>query len=111
MAAYLLKRVLLIFPTMLGIMLISFCVIQFAPGGPIERIIAQLSGTEVSATARIGDAWIGSGNSPVLRVPSAVVRDEWNYLLNPAHPAFSKMKIGRARPFAFDSRLSPRSRR
>ena len=54
MGAYLLKRVLLIFPTLLGIMLISFAVIQFAPGGPVERVIAQLSGTDVSATARIG---------------------------------------------------------
>ena len=35
-------------------MLISFAVIQFAPGGPIERVIAQISGTDVSATARIG---------------------------------------------------------
>lgn len=61
------------------------------------------------ATARIGDAWIASGNSPVLRVPSAVVRDEWNYLLNPGHPAFSKLTIGKAKRFAFDSRLSPRS--
>jgi len=54
MATYLLKRILLIFPTLLGIMVISFAIIQFAPGGPIERVIAQLSGTDVSATARIG---------------------------------------------------------
>ena len=54
MATYLLKRILLIIPTLFGIMLISFAVIQFAPGGPIERVIAQLSGTDVSATARIG---------------------------------------------------------
>jgi microcin C transport system permease protein len=54
MASYLLKRVLLIIPTLFGIMLISFAIIQFAPGGPIERVIAQISGTEVSATARIG---------------------------------------------------------
>ena len=70
MAAYLLKRVLLIFPTMLGIMLISFCVIQFAPGGPIERIIAQLSGTEVSATARIGGGQ-GDGIAGQSQGPSA----------------------------------------
>ncbi len=57
MGAYLLKRILLIFPTMLGIMLISFAFIQFAPGGPVERVIAQVSGTDVSATSRIG----GSG--------------------------------------------------
>ena len=42
MAAYLLKRLLLIFPTLLGIMLISFAIIQFAPGGPVERMIAQV---------------------------------------------------------------------
>jgi microcin C transport system permease protein len=53
MATYLLKRALLIFPTLLGIMLISFAVIQFAPGGPVEQMIAKLSGTDVSATARI----------------------------------------------------------
>jgi microcin C transport system permease protein len=54
MANYLLKRVLLIIPTLFGIMLISFAIVQFAPGGPIERIIAKLSGNDVAATARIG---------------------------------------------------------
>jgi microcin C transport system permease protein len=54
MATYLLKRLLLIIPTLFGIMLISFAIIQFAPGGPIERVIAQITGTDVSATARIG---------------------------------------------------------
>jgi microcin C transport system permease protein len=54
MGAYILRRVLLMIPTILGIMAISFVVIQFAPGGPVERIIAQLQGTDVSATARIG---------------------------------------------------------
>jgi microcin C transport system permease protein len=54
MAAYILRRLLLIIPTLFGIMLISFVIIQFAPGGPVERILAQLSGTDVSATARIG---------------------------------------------------------
>src|SRR5581483_11044178 len=53
MTTYLLKRVLLILPTLFGIMLINFAVIQFAPGGPVERVIAQISGTDVSATARI----------------------------------------------------------
>jgi microcin C transport system permease protein len=40
-------------PTLLGIMLISFVIVQFAPGGPVERVIAQVTGTETSATARI----------------------------------------------------------
>ncbi len=54
MAEYLLKRVLLIIPTMIGIMAISFIIIQFAPGGPVERVIAQLTGTDVSMASRIG---------------------------------------------------------
>src|SRR5436853_6746128 len=54
MAIYLLKRLLLIVPTLFGIMLISFAIVQFAPGGPVERVIAQITGTDVSATARIG---------------------------------------------------------
>ncbi len=45
-------------PTILGIMLVSFVIVQFAPGGPIERIVAQLQGTDVAATARISG---GSG--------------------------------------------------
>ena len=54
MAAYIVKRILLMIPTLFGIMLISFAIIQFAPGGPIERIIAQVSGTEISAADRVG---------------------------------------------------------
>ena len=54
MTAYILRRLLLFIPTLLGIMLVSFTIVQFAPGGPVERIIAQLTGTDVAATARIG---------------------------------------------------------
>ncbi|MGI9463098.1 MAG: microcin C ABC transporter permease YejB [Aestuariivirgaceae bacterium] len=54
MGAYILKRLLLMIPTLLGIMLVSFVIIQFAPGGPVERVLAQLQGTDVGATARIG---------------------------------------------------------
>jgi microcin C transport system permease protein len=53
MAAYILRRLLLMIPTIIGIMFISFLVVQFAPGGPVERIIARLQGTDVSATERI----------------------------------------------------------
>jgi microcin C transport system permease protein len=59
MAAYLLKRLALMIPTLLGIMTISFIIIQFAPGGPVEQMIAKVSGSDVSATARIGG---GSGD-------------------------------------------------
>ena len=63
MTAYLLKRLLLIIPTLFGIMLISFAIVQFAPGGPVEQVIAQISGTDVSATSRIGGSQ-GDGLSP-----------------------------------------------
>jgi len=53
MLAYIVRRIALMIPTILGIMLVSFVVIQFAPGGPVERVIAQLSGDDVSATQRV----------------------------------------------------------
>src|ERR1700723_3597929 len=53
MSAYILRRILFMIPTIFGIMLVSFIVVQFAPGGPVERIIAQLSGTDTGATSRI----------------------------------------------------------
>ena len=53
MAAYIIRRLLFMIPTLLGIMLVSFVVVQFAPGGPVERVIAQLSGADTGATSRI----------------------------------------------------------
>ena len=53
MSAYILRRVLFMIPTLFGIMLVSFVVVQFAPGGPVERVIAQLSGSDTGATSRI----------------------------------------------------------
>ncbi len=53
MSAYIFRRLLLMVPTLLGILFVSFVVVQFAPGGPVERIIAQLSGADTGATSRI----------------------------------------------------------
>src|SRR6201995_3714367 len=53
MTAYIIRRILFMIPTILGIMLVSFTVVQFAPGGPVERVIAQLSGADTGATSRI----------------------------------------------------------
>jgi microcin C transport system permease protein len=53
MAAYIIRRILFMVPTLFGIMLVSFVVVQFAPGGPVERVIAQLSGSDTGATSRI----------------------------------------------------------
>jgi microcin C transport system permease protein len=54
MLAYIIRRLLLVIPTLFGIMLINFAVIQFAPGGPVEQLIAKLQGNAVGATARFG---------------------------------------------------------
>ncbi|MDJ1157664.1 microcin C ABC transporter permease YejB [Chelatococcus sp. SYSU_G07232] len=54
MFAYIARRLLLMIPTILGIMLISFVIVQFAPGGPVERVIAQLQGSDTAAASRIG---------------------------------------------------------
>ena len=78
MIAYLIKRLLLIFPTLLGIMLISFVIIQFAPGGPVDRMIAQLSGNDVSATSRIGGGGDGlAGGSAATTAESAQVTSKY----------------------------------
>jgi microcin C transport system permease protein len=53
MLAYIIRRLLLIIPTLFGIMIINFAVIQTAPGGPVEQIIAQIQGNAVDATARV----------------------------------------------------------
>ena len=51
MGAYLLKRLLLIFPTLFGIMVISFAIVQFAPGGPVERVIALVAPVRTAVLA------------------------------------------------------------
>jgi microcin C transport system permease protein len=67
MGGYILRRILLMIPTIIGIMAVSFLVTQFAPGGPVERMIAQIQGSDVSATARItgpsSDQAPGTGQS------------------------------------------------
>jgi microcin C transport system permease protein len=53
MGIYILRRLLLMIPTLIGIMAVTFIAVQFAPGGPVEQIISQLQGTNVAATARV----------------------------------------------------------
>lgn len=52
-----------------------------------------------------GDRWLADGRTPVLEVPSAIVPESANYLLNPAHPAAVGGRIVGGRRFAFDPRL------
>lgn len=57
-----------------------------------------------------GDAWIQQGRSPVLRVPSAIIREEHNYLINPAHRDAARIRLVSVEDFRFDERLLGRGK-
>lgn len=61
MHSYIMRRLALMIPTLFGIMLLNFVIIQAAPGGPVEQMIAKLEGFEINAISRIG----GSSNAEV----------------------------------------------
>lgn len=76
----------------------------------VERITSRLPSNwrqspPPRSTQKLGDAWVRAGKSAVLAVPSIIIPDETNYLLNPAHGDFSKIRIGKPVAFAFDARL------
>ncbi len=58
------------------------------------------------ATREFGRAWVEAATSVVLRVPSVVTAGEFNFILNPRHADFSRLKLGLPEPFAFDARLA-----
>lgn len=60
-------------------------------------------------TQALGDQWLQKRETAVLKVPSAIIDLEYNYLLNPAHPDFNKIKIAVVKPFSFDARLKTSS--
>jgi RES domain-containing protein len=57
------------------------------------------------STKNIGDSWIKSGSSLLLKIPSVIIPSEINFLINPAHPDFNKITIRPPQPFDFDKRL------
>ena len=57
------------------------------------------------STAEIGDRWVRESRSAVLKLPSVIISAELNYLLNPAHSDFKRIRIGTPMPFSFDPRL------
>ncbi len=61
----------------------------------------------LKTNAAIGDSWVKAGKSAILKLPSAIVPEEFNYLLNPAHPDFHKVTHGKPRLFEVDLRLGP----
>lgn len=63
MIAYIIRRLLLIIPTLLGILVINFFIIQSSPGGPVEQMLAKLQGEETEVTDRfMGDESDGTSN-------------------------------------------------
>ncbi|MCC5838876.1 MAG: RES family NAD+ phosphorylase [Opitutales bacterium] len=76
----------------------------FAPGGGSSPARGL---PDLSESRSVGDRWIREARSAALAVPSAIIPQEINFLLNPAHPDFSKIGIGPAEAFAFDKRLVP----
>ncbi|MEO1688911.1 MAG: microcin ABC transporter permease, partial [Pseudomonadota bacterium] len=97
MGAYVLRRLALMIPTLVGIMLINFAVIQFAPGGPVEQVIAQLqdgAGATDRFTGGSGDA--GGGASAAGAGPSGDYRGAQG--LDPEFIAELERQFGFDRP-------------
>lgn len=59
-----------------------------------------------AALTEMGDHFVHEGKTCILIVPSAIAPSESNWLINPAHPAFSKIRVHLAEPFAYDPRFS-----
>ena len=60
---------------------------------------------QMAITQKIGDDWIKDSSSAILKVPSSIIEEEFNYLLNPEHDDFKKIKLLKFAPFVFDSRI------
>jgi microcin C transport system permease protein len=75
MSAYIARRILLMIPTLFGILFVSFVVVQFAPGGPVERVIAQLSGADTGGTSRISG---GGGDIAARAGPTGAAAEATN---------------------------------
>lgn len=81
---------------------------------PDATPIASIAVTDLSEGWRLpgnpqcralGDQWLAEGRAPVLRVPSAVVPEELNYIINPRHAGAAAIRVVGQRPFSFDARL------
>jgi len=73
-----------------------------------ELTVTQLTGiqsAEITFTQTIGDAWLASQSSALLRVPSVPSPESWNYLLNPLHPDAAHLRIEWSKAITYDRRL------
>ncbi|HEY6816084.1 MAG TPA: microcin C ABC transporter permease YejB [Croceibacterium sp.] len=93
LATYVLRRLLLMVPTLIGIVTVSFVIIQFVPGGPIEQLAAKVAGTQVAATATIGGDAGAGGLMPTGELePEMVAELEKLYGFDrPVHERYFKM--------------------
>lgn len=71
----------------------------------LTRYRAARAPRSLAASQDVGAAWIAENNALALIVPSVLVRQEHNYVLNARHPQFSQLEIGRPEAFSFDERL------
>jgi len=97
-ARYVLRRLLLMIPTLLGIMLLNFIIVQAAPGGPIDQVLARFQGLSSQASTRMegggGDVASGSGESRGARgiPPAFIAKLETQFGFDqPAHERFIGM--------------------
>ena len=73
---------------------------------PVKNLPANWKSLPHSGkTQELGDVWIKENKFPVVKVPSAVVQGDFNYLINPHHPDFNKIRIVKTERFSFDERL------
>ena len=77
MLAYLVRRLLLFVPTLFGIMVVNFIIVQAAPGGPVELTISRLRGQSVEATARVGGSGAGETRAGPGGSPTGGVTDKY----------------------------------
>ncbi|MFT7185381.1 MAG: microcin C transport system permease protein [Pseudohongiellaceae bacterium] len=86
MSAYIFRRLLLMIPTLLGIMLLNFIIVQAAPGGPVERMLAQIQGIDSDVQSRMGgsSSEVSSGSSSAIGSSSSSSKYRGAQGLDPA---------------------------
>src|SRR6476469_5581933 len=99
MSAYIARRVFLMVPTLLGILFVSFVVVQFAPGGPVERVLAQLSGSDTGGSSRVSGS---SSGDFAARAPTGASGDAVNSKYRGAQGLDSAFIKNLEKQFGFD---------
>jgi RES domain-containing protein len=75
------------------------------PSGLVEEASTAINGDDENLCRRFGSEWIGAARKPAIEVPSVIVPNEKNVLLNPLHADFGALSFSSVEPFRFDPRL------